>query len=115
VTDIMGANLDARENTEDGGNDVCGEPDVGSRCLMATTAEFGGSFVPEVLHETLVELREAFDDAQHDPSFWSAYVDLMSSYAGRPTPVTYCENLTREFGGRADLPQAGRPESHRRT
>src|SRR5262245_40537045 len=61
--------------------------------------EFGGAFTPEVLHETLAELRAAFDAARRDPAFWSSYRDLMSSYAGRPTPVTYCANLTRALGG----------------
>ncbi|RKE19909.1 tryptophan synthase subunit beta [Streptomyces sp. TLI_171] len=61
--------------------------------------EFGGSFTPEVLHETLAELRGAFDEAWRDPEFWNSYVSMMASYAGRPTPVTYCENLTRRFGG----------------
>jgi tryptophan synthase beta chain len=61
--------------------------------------DFGGAFVPEVLHETLAELRAAFDDARRDPTFWNSYVALMANYAGRPTPVTYCDNLTRRFGG----------------
>ena len=61
--------------------------------------DFGGAFVPEVLHETLAELRAAFDDARRDPAFWSAYAGVMSSYSCRPTPVTYCENLTRLLGG----------------
>ncbi|WP_185995767.1 tryptophan synthase subunit beta [Nocardioides campestrisoli] len=61
--------------------------------------EFGGSFVPEILHETLAELREAFDEARQDPAFWGTYTDLMSGYAGRPTPVTHCPSLTRLLGG----------------
>ena len=61
--------------------------------------DFGGAFVPEVLHETLAELRAAFDGARRDPSFWQAYAEVMSTYSCRPTPVTYCENLTRRFGG----------------
>ena len=61
--------------------------------------EFGGAFVPEVLHETLGELGAAFDDARRDPAFWKAYVDVMSTYSCRPTPVTYCDNLTRRLGG----------------
>lgn len=61
--------------------------------------DFGGAFVPEVLHETLAELRAAFDDARRDPAFWNSFVEVMSTYAGRPTPLTYCENLTRKFGG----------------
>jgi tryptophan synthase beta chain len=61
--------------------------------------EFGGAFVPEILHETLAELRAVFRDARRDPAFWESYVDVMSTYSGRPTPVTYCGNLTRHFGG----------------
>ncbi|MPY55833.1 tryptophan synthase subunit beta [Streptomyces spongiae] len=61
--------------------------------------DFGGAFTPEVLHETFAELRTAFDDARRDPAFWESYVALMSTYAGRSTPVTYCDNLTRAFGG----------------
>ena len=61
--------------------------------------EFGGAFIPEILHETIAELCAAFDDARRDPAFWQSYVDLMSSYSCRPTPITYCENLTRHCGG----------------
>jgi tryptophan synthase beta chain len=61
--------------------------------------EFGGAFVPEILHETLAELRAAFDDARRDPAFWPAFVEIMSTYSCRPTPVTYCANLTRALGG----------------
>jgi tryptophan synthase beta chain len=61
--------------------------------------DFGGAFVPEVLHETLAELGAAFEAARLDPAFWSEYLDVMSSYSCRPTPVTYCENLTRLLGG----------------
>lgn len=61
--------------------------------------DFGGAFIPEVLHETFAELREAFDTARRDPEFWQSYTDLMATYAGRPTPVTYCDNLTRTLGG----------------
>ena len=61
--------------------------------------DFGGAFVPEVLHDTLAELRAAFDDARQDLAFWQQYANVMSGFAGRPTPVTYCDNLTRRFGG----------------
>jgi len=61
--------------------------------------EFGGAFVPEVLHETLAELRAAFAEAKGDSSFWKSYATVMGEYAGRPTPVTFCERLTDRFGG----------------
>lgn len=61
--------------------------------------DFGGAFVPEVLHETFAELRVAFEGARRDPVFWKSYIEMMSTYSCRPTPVTYCDNLTRKFGG----------------
>ena len=61
--------------------------------------QFGGAFLPEALVATFEELEAAFREAKADPQFWQAYVDLMSTYSCRPTPVTYAENLTRHFGG----------------
>ena len=60
---------------------------------------FGGAFLPEVLVATFDELEAAFVEARDDPSFWSAYIDLMSTYSCRPTPLTFAENLTAHFGG----------------
>ncbi|OGT81783.1 MAG: tryptophan synthase subunit beta [Gammaproteobacteria bacterium RIFCSPLOWO2_02_FULL_61_13] len=61
--------------------------------------QFGGAFIPEILHETLAELRTSFEAAYRDPAFWDEYVQLMSTYSCRPTPITFCENLTRLQGG----------------
>ena len=60
---------------------------------------FGGAFLPEILVATFDELEGVFNDAKNDPNFWHEYEQLMSSYSGRPTPLTYAENLTRHFGG----------------
>ena len=61
--------------------------------------DFGGAFVPEILHETLRELRQAFDAARRDPAFWEEYVRVLSTYSCRPTPITFCGNLTEKLGG----------------
>ena len=61
--------------------------------------EFGGAFIPEILHETIAELCDAFEVARNDQDFWQEFVDLMASYSGRPTPITYCENLTQYCNG----------------
>jgi tryptophan synthase beta chain len=61
--------------------------------------EFGGAYIPEILHETIAELCDAFDAIRTDPVFWEEYLELMSSYSCRPTPITFCENLTRYCGG----------------
>lgn len=62
-------------------------------------AEFGGAFFPEILAATFDELEAAFDGAKNDPSFWAEYVEIMSTYSCRATPLTFAENLTRHFGG----------------
>jgi tryptophan synthase beta chain len=60
---------------------------------------FGGSFIPEILVATFDELIAAFEAVKNDAGFWQQYVDLMSTYSCRPTPLTFAENLTRHFGG----------------
>jgi len=74
--------------------------------------EFGGAYIPEILHETITELCIAFDEARRDESFWQEYVQIMSTYSCRPTPITYCENLSNRLGPRIylkreDLNQTG--------
>ena len=59
----------------------------------------GGAYIPEILHATFEQLTIAFEAARSDPSFWAEYVELMSSYSCRPTPLTFAENLTKHFGG----------------
>ena len=60
---------------------------------------FGGAFIPEILAATFEELVEVFEKAQKDPLFWQEYVEIMSTYSCRPTPLTLAENLSRHFGG----------------
>jgi tryptophan synthase beta chain len=60
---------------------------------------FGGAYLPEILVATFDELVEIFQKAKDDPVFWQEYVDIMSTYSCRPTPITFAENLTRHFGG----------------
>jgi tryptophan synthase beta chain len=62
-------------------------------------SQFGGAFIPEVLHATFEELNSAYTAARRDPAFWKEYVDLMSTYSCRPTPLTYADRLTEHFGG----------------
>ncbi len=62
-------------------------------------SRFGGCFIPEVLVQTFEQLTQAFDAAKSDPEFWREYERLVANYSGRPTPLTFAENLTRHFGG----------------
>ncbi len=60
---------------------------------------FGGAYLPEILVATFDELEKTFYEAKNDPEFWREYEQIMATYSCRPTPLTYCDNLTRYFGG----------------
>lgn len=57
--------------------------------------KFGGQFVPELLIPALDELERAFVETRDDPSFRAELDNLLTTYAGRPTPITLCRNLTK--------------------
>ncbi|HFF8522119.1 TPA: tryptophan synthase subunit beta [Providencia rettgeri] len=56
--------------------------------------EFGGQYVPEILIPALNQLEDAFIAAQDDAQFIKEFHDLLKNYAGRPTALTLCKNLT---------------------
>ncbi|HAR67744.1 MAG TPA: tryptophan synthase subunit beta, partial [Lentisphaeria bacterium] len=60
---------------------------------------FGGSFIPEILHSTLEELKQAFVNVCLQPEFWRDYVEIMQTYSCRPTPITHLANLSKVVGG----------------
>jgi tryptophan synthase beta chain len=74
---------------------------------------YGGQFVPEVLMPALVELEAAYAQAQADPTFEAALANLLSTYVGRPTPLSFAARLTDHLGGakiylkREDLAHSG--------
>ena len=70
-----------------------GEPDATGRF-----GRFGGRFIPETLMPACIELDAAFREAWADPSFRAELDELLSSYAGRPSPLTECHRLSEELG-----------------
>lgn len=56
--------------------------------------QFGGMYVPQILMPALIQLEDAFVSAQSDPLFQAEFKSLLTNYAGRPTPLTLCNNLT---------------------
>src|SRR3954469_7295418 len=65
--------------------------------------EFGGRFAPETLVPALAQLETEFRAAWHDDAFRAEYAALLSSYVGRPTPVTECARLSERLGVRVFL------------
>src|SRR3954453_8864203 len=65
--------------------------------------EFGGRYVPETLVPALEELEAEFRTAWASDAFRAEYAELLTSYAGRPTPVTECHRLSERLGVRVLL------------
>ena len=61
--------------------------------------DYGGAFIPEVLHETIRELTAAFEACRADATFWQDYLTVMQQYSCRPTPLTSLDNLSATLGG----------------
>ncbi|AVM24401.1 tryptophan synthase subunit beta [Bacillus pumilus] len=61
--------------------------------------EFGGKFVPETLMQPLKEIEEVFNELKEDPAFEQEYLSLLQNYSGRPTALTYADQLSAFLGG----------------
>ena len=79
--------------------------------LSGRFGAYGGAYVPEILVPALEQLEAAFLDAQEDPAFHVELEELLTKYAGRPTPLTRCRNLgagkARIYLKREDLLHGG--------
>ena len=60
---------------------------------------YGGRYVPETLMAALEELEREYEKAKRDPKFKKRLEELLRTYAGRPTALTYAERLTKKLGG----------------
>jgi len=61
--------------------------------------EFGGRYVPEELNAVLADLRKAYEKYKQDPEFQEEFEYYLKEYVGRPVPLYYAENLTKELNG----------------
>jgi len=60
--------------------------------------KFGGKYVPETLITPLQELEKVYSELKNDANFLFELSKLNSEYTGRPTPLTFADNLTKHFG-----------------
>lgn len=59
----------------------------------------GGRFIPETLMNAVIELEEAYEKYKKDPDFNKELNELLTKYAGRPSLLTFAENMTKDLGG----------------
>jgi tryptophan synthase beta chain len=65
--------------------------------------DYGGRFAPETLVPALEDLEREFRAAWSDDAFRAEYAELLTSYVGRPTPITECARLSERLGVRVVL------------
>jgi len=74
--------------------------------------EFGGAYVPEMLHPNIEELRTRYRDIMREESFQREFRSLLRDYVGRPSPLYLAERLSEHYGAsiylkREDLNHTG--------
>jgi tryptophan synthase beta chain len=65
--------------------------------------KFGGRFVPEVLMPALDELASAYASTRSDAGFARELENELRDFAGRPTPLTFAQQLSNEIGAQIFL------------
>src|SRR5450631_3915033 len=59
--------------------------------------EFGGAYIPEMLHSNVQHLRENYLKIIGDKKFRREFNALLKDYAGRPTPLYLAERLSKKY------------------
>jgi tryptophan synthase beta chain len=65
--------------------------------------QFGGRYVPETLIPALDELDTAFESAMNDGEFVRAVDEMLSTYVGRPSPLSSAPRLSAQVGANVYL------------
>lgn len=65
--------------------------------------DFGGAYIPEILHRCVEELRMAYLKVLDDESFQHEYQTLLKDYVGRPSPLYLAKRLSQQYGCRIYL------------
>jgi tryptophan synthase beta chain len=61
--------------------------------------QFGGRYVAETLMPALLELEQAYREAQADPAFHEEFHSYLKHYVGRPSPLYHARRLSERCGG----------------
>ncbi len=65
--------------------------------------EFGGAYVPEILHQCVSDLQEAYLPILESESFQREFRALLRDYVGRPSPLYLARRLSERYGAQIYL------------
>ncbi len=60
--------------------------------------EFGGAYIPEILHRCVDELKNAYLNVLDSEDFKQEFNDLLHDYVGRPSPLYLARRLSAKYG-----------------
>ena len=74
--------------------------------------QFGGAFIPELLHPNVQELADNYIQIIESEEFQREYKSLLKDFVGRPTPLYLAKRLSKKYGAtiylkREDLNHTG--------
>lgn len=59
--------------------------------------QFGGAYIPEMLHRNVEELRNRYLEIMQEELFQLEFQQLLQDYVGRPTPLYFAERLSSRY------------------
>ena len=65
--------------------------------------EFGGAYVPEILHKCVSDLQQAYLPILESEAFQREYRSLLRDYVGRPSPLYFARRLSERYGAQIYL------------
>lgn len=60
--------------------------------------EFGGAYIPEILHRCVEELKNAYSKVLESEEFKKEFHQLLRDYVGRPSPLYPANRLSEKYG-----------------
>ena len=60
--------------------------------------EFGGAYIPEILHRCVEELKNAYSKVLESEGFKKEFHQLLHDYVGRPSPLYLANRLSEQYG-----------------
>ena len=65
--------------------------------------EFGGAYIPEILHQCVTDLEKAYRTIMESERFQADFNALLRDYVGRPSPLYLSRQLSARFGAKIYL------------